>query len=126
MNESERLTYLVDRLEGGSAIRFATKVGIDPASLSRARNGKGRPSAYFARIIAAYPDVRRDWLYTGAGLPLAGDEEKGEIVRRLESLEKEVRRLSALLESSINSSMTGAESSHDNGEDTHHRTKKKR
>lgn len=126
MNESERLTYLVDRLEGGSAIRFATKVGIDPASLSRARNGKGRPSAYFAKIEAAYPEVRKEWLYTGAGMPLVGDEEKGEIVKRLESLEKEVRRLSALLESSINSSMTALESSHDNGEDTHHRTKKKR
>lgn len=126
MNESERLTYLVDRLEGGSAIRFATKVGIDPASLSRARNGKGRPSAYFAKIEAAYPEVRKEWLYTGVGMPLVGDEEKGEIVKRLESLEKEVRRLSALLESSINSSMTGPESSHDNGEDTHHRTKKKR
>lgn len=126
MNESERLTYLVDRLEGGSAIRFATKVGIDPASLSRARNGKGKPSAYFAKIEAAYPEVRKEWLYTGAGMPLVGDEEKGEIVRKLESLEKEVRRLSALLESSINSSMTAPESSHDNGEDTHHRTKKKR
>lgn len=98
MNESERLTYLVDRLEGGSAIRFATKVGIDPASLSRARNGKGRPSAYFARIEAAYPEVRRDWLYTGAGLPLVGDEEKGEIVRRLEALEKEIARLAKLIE----------------------------
>lgn len=105
MNESERLTYLVDRLEGGSAIRFATKVGIDPATLSRARNGKGRPSAYFAKIEAAYPEVRKEWLYTGAGMPLVGDEEKGEIVKRLEALENEVRRLSRLIESSINSSM---------------------
>lgn len=125
MNESERLTYLVDRLEGGSAIKFATKVGIDPASLSRARNGKGRPSAYFAKIAAAYPEVRRDWLFTGEGLPLVGDEEKGEIVKRLESLEEEVRRLARLIESSINSSMTGAEDSHNDSEDTHNRTKKK-
>lgn len=105
MNESERLTYLVDRLEGGSAIRFATKVGIDPASLSRARNGKCRPSAYFAKIEAAYPDVRKEWLYTGSGMPLVCDEERGEIVKRLEALENEVRRLSRLIESSINSSM---------------------
>ena len=98
MNESERLTYLVDRLEGGSAIRFATKVGIDPASLSRARNGKGRPSAYFAKIEAAYPEVRKEWLYTGAGMPLVGEEEKGEIVKRLEALENEVRRLAKLIE----------------------------
>lgn len=99
MKENERLDYLIKVLSGDNARSFAEKAGIRPDSLSRARSGKGRPSYYFWRILDAFPQVDRDWLYTGVGEPLKETKEKGEILERLESLEREVARLAYLLES---------------------------
>lgn len=98
MNESERLDYLIKVLCGNNARDFASKAGIRPDSLSRVRNGKGTPSFYFERILAAFPDVEREWLYTGIGAPMREQREKGEILEKIESLEREVRRLAALVE----------------------------
>ena len=98
MKENERLDYLIKVLSGNNARSFAAKAGIRPDSLSRARSGKGRPSYYFGRILEAFPQVEREWLYNGVGEPLKETKEKGEILERLESLEKEVRRLADLLE----------------------------
>lgn len=98
MTESERLDYLIKALSGNNARNFAIKAGIRPDSLSRARNGKGNPSFYFERILGAFPDVSREWLYEGTGEPLASEKEKGEVIKRIESLEKEVRRLARLVE----------------------------
>lgn len=98
MEENERLDYLIKVLSGNNARSFANKAGIRPDSLSRARNGKGRPSYFFGRILEAFPQVEREWLYNGVGEPLKETKEKGEILERLESLEKEVRRLADLLE----------------------------
>lgn len=98
MEENERLDYLIKVLSGNNARSFADKAGIRPDSLSRARNGKGRPSYFFGRILEAFPQVEREWLYNGVGEPLKETKEKGEILERLESLEKEVRRLADLLE----------------------------
>jgi hypothetical protein len=98
MSEKERLDYLIRVLSGSSAKRFALKAGIRPDSLSRVRNGRGTPSFYFERILGAFPDVSREWLYTGVGEPLVSEREKSEVIKRIESLEKEVRRLAMLIE----------------------------
>lgn len=98
MNEYERLDYLIKVLSGNNARDFALKAGIRPDILSRVRNGRGNPSYYFERILAAFPDIEREWLYTGAGHPTKEQREKGEILSKLESLEREVRRLSELVE----------------------------
>ena len=98
MTESERLDYLIKVLSGNNARNFATRTGIRPDSLSRARNGKGTPSFYFERILGAFPDVSREWLYEGTGEPLVSMKEKGEVIKRIESLEREVRRLARLVE----------------------------
>ena len=98
MKENERLDYLIKVLSGDNARSFAEKAGIRPDSLSRARSGKGRPSYYFGRILDAFPQVDRDWLYTGVGDPLKETKEKGEIIDRLVSLQEEVRKLSGMVE----------------------------
>lgn len=98
MDERERLDYLIKALAGDNARAFAEKAGIRPDSLSRARRGRGRPSFYFERILGAFPGVSREWLYTGAGEPLVAEREKGEILVRLAALEREIRRLSELVE----------------------------
>ena len=98
MTESERLDYLIKVICGNNARSFALKAGIRPYSLSRVRNGRGTPSFYFERILGAFPDVERDWLYSGNGEPFKWRREKGEILEKLESLEKEVRALRELLE----------------------------
>ena len=98
MTESERIDYLIRVLAGNNARNFALKAGIRPDSLSRVRNGKGTPSFYFERILAAFPSVEREWLYTGTGDAIMEQREKGEILARLDSLEKEVRALRDLLE----------------------------
>lgn len=97
MTESERVDYLIKVLCGNNARNFALKAGIRPDSLSRVRNGKGTPSFYFERILAAFPDVEREWLYTGAGVPLIREREKGEILAKLDALEKEVKRLNEMV-----------------------------
>lgn len=96
MTDSERVDYLIRVLSGNNARNFALKAGIRPDSLSRIRNGKGTPAFYFERILAAFPDVEREWLYTGAGEPMKN--EKSEILERLDSLEREVRSMRELLE----------------------------
>ena len=98
MNESQRIDYLIKLLAGNNARVFANVAGIRTDSLSRIRNGKGKPSLYFERILSAYPEVERDWLYYGAGDALRGEKEKGEILAKLESLEKEVARLAGMVE----------------------------
>lgn len=98
MEENERLDYLIKVLSGNNARSFAEKAGIRPDSLSRARSGKGRPSYFFGRILEAFPQVEREWLYNGVGEPLKETKEKGEIIDRLASLQKEVRKLSGMVE----------------------------
>lgn len=97
MTESERLDYLIKVLSGNNARNFAFKAGIRPDSLSRARNGRGNPSFYFERILGAFPNVSREWLYTGIGTPTTEQREKTEIIEKIESLENEVRRLRDLV-----------------------------
>ena len=101
MNEYERIDYLVKTLEGNNAKAFAVKTGIPEASLCRIRKGIGRPSSYFARIVIAYPQIRKQWLYTGVGEPMRSEMEKGEILRKIEGLEKEVKRLASLIEKTL-------------------------
>ena len=98
MKENERLDYLVNVLAGGNARRFAEKTGIRPDSLSRARKGINHPTSYFERVLSAYPDVSRVWLYDGVGEPLYSTMEKGEILKKLESLERDVKRLTRMVE----------------------------
>lgn len=99
MTDAQRIDYLIKLLAGNNARVFANVTGIRTDSLSRIRNGKGKPSLYFEKILTAYPEVERDWLYYGKGEALRGEKEKGEILAKLESLEREVARLADLLES---------------------------
>ena len=98
MDDSKKLDYLINVLAGGNARKFAARTGIRPECLSRARNGRGTPSFYFERILGAYPDVSRGWLYDNVGEPLLSENEKSEVIKRIESLEREVRRLASLIE----------------------------
>lgn len=98
MTPAERISFLVYDLEGGNAKHFADKCNIPPASLSRIRNGKAEPGAYYPRILNAYPDVRRAWLVEGIGEPYKSQKDKGELVKKIEGLEKEVRGLREAIE----------------------------
>lgn len=98
MTPQERISYLVSALEGGNAKAFADKCGIPPASLSRVRNGKYPPETYYARIIKAYPRVRKRWLLEGEGEPTIDKAEENQILTEIRALRKEVQRLTALME----------------------------
>jgi len=98
MNEHQRIDSLIKILEGDNAKAFATKTGIPESSLCRLRKGKGRPASYFDKVLSAYPVVRKRWLYFGTGEPLKEKDEKGAVLLKLESLEKEVKRLSSVIE----------------------------
>lgn len=97
MEERERLDYLIKILEGNNAKMFAEKTGIRTDCLSRARKGINRPSSYFEKVLKAYPDVSREWLYNGVGAPLVSTMEKSEILLKLESIERELRRLTEIV-----------------------------
>lgn len=98
MTESQRIDYLVSVLEGGNAKAFANKCGMHQQAVSMLRQGKGRIDTYVSRILSAYPDVDDKWLVTGVGEPLRSVREKGEVLQKVEGLEKEVRRLTKLIE----------------------------
>ena len=98
MTPSERIDTLVKMLEGNNAKVFADKTNIPPSSLCRVRRGIGKPETYFDRIVKAYPQVRKQWLYSGIGEPLKEKKERGEVLAKIESLEKEVKRLAGLVE----------------------------
>ena len=98
MTDYERIDYLVKILEGNNGKEFCIKTGIAEASLSRVRKGNGRAAAYYGRIMAAYPQVREEWLYSGEGVPMKIDKEKGEVLQKIEYLEREVKRLASLIE----------------------------
>lgn len=98
MNDAERISYLVDTLEGGNARSFSEKTGISEQSVSCLRHGKYKLGKFVVRIASAYPDVNVNWLSSGEGEPLRSTAEKGIILMKLESLEKEVIRLKKMLE----------------------------
>ena len=97
MNDAERISYLVDTLEGGNARRFAAKTGIPTQSVSCLRHGKYKIGRFVSRIAAAYPDVNVTWLQKGEGTPLLSFSEKSDIMAKLDSLEREVKRLVKLV-----------------------------
>lgn len=98
MKDNERIDYLIRTLEGDNARVFASKTGIRTDTLSRARNGAARASLLYTKILATYPSVRREWLVEGEGEPFVEDKERSEVLRKIDSLEREVRRLSRILE----------------------------
>ena len=98
MKDYERVDYLIKTLEGDNARAFADKTGIRTDTLSRARNGIARPSLTFTKILDAYPSVRREWLVEGEGEPFYESREKGEVLRKVEALEKEVKALRKAVE----------------------------
>lgn len=99
MTEPQRIDYLVSTLEGGNAKAFANKAGMHQQTVTGLRQGKYHIDKYVTKILAAYPDVDDKWLVTGDGDPLVSIREKGEVLRKLETLEMEVKRLAKMVES---------------------------
>lgn len=98
MTEAQRIDYLVAVLEGGNAKAFAEKAGLNQQAVTNLRQGRYRIDRFVTKILAAYPDVDDKWLVTGEGEPLHSIWEKGEVLRKVESLEREIRRLARMIE----------------------------
>lgn len=101
MTVAQRIDHLVMVLEGGNAKRFSEMTGITQQSVSCLRHGSYRIARFAGRILDAYPEVNPEWLTSGEGEPLLIEIEKGEILRKVEALENEVKRLSDLLDQLI-------------------------
>ena len=94
----ERLSYLVASLENGNAAAFARKCGIPEASLSRLRNGKNEITmTYYTRILAAYPQVRREWLFAGVGEPTHEKQNKDLMLSEVAALRQDVAEIKKML-----------------------------
>jgi hypothetical protein len=98
MKPEERISYLVDTLEGGNAKRFSEKTGICPQSVSALRHGKYGIGRFVQRIADAYPEVSVRWLKTGEGEPTKHKAEKSRLEAKIDTLAKEVMRLSKMIE----------------------------
>lgn len=94
-SEPERLTLLINTLEGGNAKSFADKTGILPSTISRIRAGKLRLISKVDTILRVYPSVSREWLETGEGYP--GDISMHLMRDRYERLLQEKERQIAIL-----------------------------
>ena len=101
MEIADRIDYLVKELAHDNARLFAKKAGVPESSVSKWRRGEREPkSASMEKILAAYPEVRREWLVHGKGKPILGEKvpEDSRIVARLDALEKKMDAVLALLE----------------------------
>lgn len=98
MTPAERISYLIYELEGGNAKNFADKCNIPEASLSRVRNGKAEPLAYYPRIIKSYPQIRRKWLLDGEGEPTKEKAMQSILGKKIDALTNEVKRLTEMVE----------------------------
>ena len=71
---NQRLSILVDELEGGSKANFASKVGVAVQSIHDLIGGRqGMPSfKLLSSILEKYPTVDANWLVSGRGSMLQG------------------------------------------------------
>jgi len=98
MTIQERISYLVGVLENGDARAFANKIGVNESVLSRLRRGKQEMSMlYYTRILNAYPEVRREWLFAGVGEPTKERQEKSLLLSEISALRKEVAELKEMV-----------------------------
>lgn len=100
MTESERIEFLIKYLEGGSGQRFADRIGVSHASVSRMRNGGYGIRLKIESILHAYPAVNRRWLETGEGYPgdLTVDLVKAHYQERIEKADKVIDHLMRRIE----------------------------
>ena len=94
MTEQERISYLVNALEGGNGRRFAERTGINPASLSKLRKGTFHIGRFADRICSAYPNVNKEWLMVGLG-----DSGVSIKSKTPEEYEREIERLNGIINS---------------------------
>lgn len=69
MTESERIEFLIQVLESGNGSAFGEKIGVSRATVSKMRKGMVGFRLNKEGILAAYPQIRREWLETGEGYP---------------------------------------------------------
>ena len=69
LSDSEKLEFLVDNLCGGKYVTFANKTGISADYVSKIRRKRIYMRTMYDKILAAFPMVNREWLYTGLGFP---------------------------------------------------------
>lgn len=99
MTEAERIEYLITTLESGSGQKFANRVGLSAASLSRIRKGDYGIRLKINAILKAYPQVRREWLDTGEGYPgeltidLVKDHYEKKIKRQEEIIDQLIKKI---------------------------------
>lgn len=103
MGIAERIDYLVKELAGDNARVFAQKIGVQATSVSKWRNGVRKPNrAAMDKILATYPEVRREWLIDGNGKPFTGrripKDIASEIMERLDKIEETAKKIVSMLE----------------------------
>lgn len=72
----ERIVYISDVFFNGNRTALAKAVGLSPSTLNRLikDNDKKNLSKHCAAILAAMPDISKDWLLHGHGAPLENTE----------------------------------------------------
>lgn len=103
MEIAERIDYLVNELTYNNGRAFALKIKMPDSSVSKWRNGSRKPSRMaMEKILAAYPEVRREWLIDGKGQPFVGrrvpKDMTRELLDRVESLDEKVSRILEMME----------------------------
>jgi len=103
MEIAERIDYLVNELTYNNGRAFAGKTGLPESSVSKWRKGVRHPSREaMEKILAAFPEVRREWLVDGNGQPFVGKRIPKDITRelmeRVDALGKKMDRILDMME----------------------------
>lgn len=94
----ERLNKMIDHFAYGNASAFARRIGVDKSVISNIRSGASSFDRHIPRLLEAFPNVREEWLRTGAGDMVVNREwTVADYVRRVEELEEQVRILTRQL-----------------------------
>ncbi|MBT9395324.1 hypothetical protein KLP40_19310 [Hymenobacter sp. NST-14] len=72
---NQRIQHLIDNLEKGSQAAFARKIGVRTGTIGDILGKRQSKPGYeiLAKIVAAYPELRADWLLGGDGDMLKRD-----------------------------------------------------
>lgn len=73
----ERIQNILDH-EGLTSARFADNIGVQRSSVSHILSGRNKPGLDFLnKILIAFPAISGDWLITGQGEMLKGNQTSG-------------------------------------------------
>lgn len=87
----DRIQLVINIKTEGNMSEFSRKTGLSTGFLFRIHDKAHRST--LEKILTTYPDIDREWLYEGRGMPPMRRVNKSNLEYLAESLTKEIKQL---------------------------------